>query len=218
MAVLPGGASATLERFLARHPGAHIAALAIDDPADQAARLARAGIAPVSVTDTDRAINAADPAAPRARFTVVMPPDQPEGRVLLVRQHTPDLLWREQFLHHPNHAARLAAVVLAVADQAAAASRLSRLAGRPVLPDPLGGYALDLPRGAVRLLSSEACASLFPGTDLVPPPGIAGIILATDDGNAALGGVLVQADLPYQQDGAAAVLQVGGVGLRFEPA
>ena len=217
VAVLPGGASATLERFLARHAGAHIAALTIADPAAEAVRLERAGVMPVSVADTDRAVDDADPAAPHARFTLVMPPDQPEGRFLLVCQRTPELLWQERFLHHPNHAAGLVAVALAVTDPAETACRLSRLAGRPMLPDPLGGYALDLPRGTVRLLSVEACAALFPGTEPASAPSIAGVAVATDDGNAAIGRVVEQAGLPYRRDDAAVVLHVAGVGLRFVP-
>ena len=217
MAVLPGGASATLERFLARHAGAHITALAITDPLAEAARLERAGIALVSLAETERAVDDADPAAPHARFTVVMPPDQPEGRFLLVCQRTPELLWQERFLHHPNHATGLVAAVLAVADPAETAARLSRLAGRPVLPDPLGGYALELPRGRVRLLSVEACAALFPGAEPASAPSIAGVILATGDGNADLRRVLAQAGLPHQEVGAAVVLHAGGVGLQFVP-
>src|ERR1700677_872182 len=44
MALAPGGSSATLTRVLARHAGAHIIALAIQDTAATIARLRLAGI------------------------------------------------------------------------------------------------------------------------------------------------------------------------------
>ena len=150
LSVVDGGRSATLDRFLARYAGIHILALAIDDETAALARLRRAGFAQAAVSHTDRAVDDADPAGPRARFALVTPPDPPEGRIHLIRHLTPEALWQERFLHHPNHAIALEEVVLVVAEPAATAARLSRLAGRPVVPDPAGGYALDLPRGRVR--------------------------------------------------------------------
>ena len=152
LSVVDGGSSATLERFLARYAGIHIVALAIDDETAALARLHRAGFAQAAVSQTDRAVDDADPAGPRARFALVTPPDPPEGRIHLIRHRTPEALWQERFLHHPNHAVALEEVVLAVAEPAVTAARLSRLAGRPVVPDAACGYALDLPRGRVRML------------------------------------------------------------------
>jgi len=112
-------------------------------------RLRRAGIAAPDVVHTERALDDTDAAQPRVRFTLLTPPDVPEGRVLLIRHRTPEVLWQERFLQHPNNAVALAEVILAVEDAAASAARFALLAGRPLLPDPLGGYALDLPRGRV---------------------------------------------------------------------
>lgn len=213
MALAPGGTSTTLTRMLARHTGAHIIALAVDDEAATIARLHRAGIDCPGVERSERAIDAADPAGPHARFVHLPVPELPEARINLIRHLTPELLWQERFLRHPNHAVTLEAVVLAVPAPAESAARFSRLAGHPVVPDPEGGYALVLPRGRIRLLPADAM-------DVAPPslPAIVGITLRTDDARAAVARLLAAAGVPHGvADGAVTTLPAssGGVALRF---
>ena len=144
----------------------------------------------------------ADPSAPRARFAHLPVPEQPEARINLIRHLTPELLWHERFLSHPNHAVALAEVVLAVPAPAESAARLSRLAGCPVVPDPAGGYALVLPRGRIRLLPPDAL-------EVMPPsePSIAGITLRTDDTCATITRLLSAAGVPHGvADGAVTTL------------
>jgi hypothetical protein len=161
MAVVPGQSSATLDRFLARGPGAHILALEVADEVAALDRLGRAGIVS-EITTTERDTGQA---GEKARFALIMPPDPPEGRVLLIRQLTRDLLWRPDNAVHPNGAAALAEVVYATDMPAETMTRLSRLSGRPAEPDPLGGYRIPLGRGCVRILPRAAAAMLFPGAD-----------------------------------------------------
>lgn len=212
MALAPGGASATLERMLARHDGAHIIALAIDDEAATLARLALTGIACSGVERSERPIDATAPDGPCARFALLGAPEQPEARINLVHHLTPELLWQKRFLMHANHAVALEEVLLAVPAPVESAARLSRLAGRPVLPDATGGYALELSRGAVRLLPAAACAA--------PPavPGIVGLTLGTDDGNAAITRLLADGAIAHRIVGELVIVaaaDAGGVALRF---
>ncbi len=159
MAVVPGQSSATLDRFLARGPGAHILALEVADEAAAHDRLRRAGIASeMSTTERD-----AGQAGAKARFALVMPPDPPEGRVLLIRQLTRDLLWRSDNVIHPNGAVALIEAIHATDSPAETMTRLSRLAGRAAEPDPLGGFRIPLAHGCVRILPRAVAATLFPG-------------------------------------------------------
>lgn len=209
----PKGSSATLDRFLARYAGIHILAFAIDDPQAALARLTRAGIQGLSVAHFDRAIDAADPASPRARFALIQVPDQPEGRINLVRHLTPEALWQERFLRHANNATALDEVVLCIAEPADTAARFSRLTGCVVIPDPAGGFALDFARGRVRLLS--------PNADVPAVPCIAGLTVRTSDGNAAIARLLRERAIPYRSiDTALTVdaIAAGGVAVRFSPA
>jgi hypothetical protein len=203
--------SATLDRFLARYAGIHILAFAIEDEQAVLERLHRAGIGTAAASQLDRAIDDMDPAGPRARFALIQLPDQPEGRINLVRHLTRDRLWQERFLRHPNNAVALAEVVIAVGEPAETAARFSRLVGCPVVPDPAGGLGLELPRGRVRLLADP---------DIAPLPRITGLTVQTADRNEALGRLLGERGVAHHRHGDALLVdmgEAGGVDLRFVP-
>ncbi len=159
MATVDGGTSATLARFLARHAGAHLLAFGVDDLAGAGARLERACDEVPAASWTERAVDDGDPAGRRARFGLIGPFDRPEGRVHLVHHETPEALWQDRFVRHPNHALALEEVVLTVPEPAVTAAWYSQLVGRAVVPDRAGGFALPLPRGRVRILGGDRAAS-----------------------------------------------------------
>jgi Glyoxalase-like domain len=209
----PNAHSATLDRFLARYAGIHILAFAIDDPQAELRRLQRAGVEAPSVADFERAIDDTDPTGPRARFALIQLPDQPEGRINLVRHLTPQALWQERLLRHANHATVLDEVALAVAEPAETAARFSRLIGCVVIPDPGGGFALDLARGSLRLKPPE------PGIGVVPC--ITGLSVRTSDGNVAVSRLLAERGIPHRSRDNALIVEAaaaGGAELRFMPA
>ena len=181
----PAATSATLERFLARYPGAHILAFSVTDPQAEVVRLQRAGVAAPAVTRFERSIS--DGSSEMARFDLIQLPDQPEGRFNLVHHQTPDLLWQHRFLHHANNAVSLLTVELTVAEPLATAARLSRLLGCPAVPDPTQGVALELTRGRLRLIEG-------------PGPRITKLTISTPDassttveiGASKAGGVALQ--------------------------
>ncbi len=175
----------SIDRFIARYAGLHILALGIADEQAALARLRAAGLDIPGVLHLVRPVDGADPDGLQARFARLPLPDAPEGRIQLIRHLTPEAIWQERFMVHPNRAVALEAMVLAVANPAETAARLSRLAGRPVTPDPAGGFALALSRGLVRVLDPEALGGVLPG--VLPPalPFMAGIVVRTDDAAAA---------------------------------
>jgi hypothetical protein len=215
LSVIDGGHSATLDRFLARYAGIHILSLAIDDPHAALARLHRAGLPDAAVSNTERATDDADPRSPRARFSLVTTPDMPEGRIHLIRHHTPEALWQDRFTHHPNHAVALEAAIIVSAHPAETAAALSLRSGRYLLPDPAGGYRLALSRGSVRILPPEALATVLP--DAVAPtlPWIGGIALRTDDSTAALRRWLDERKVAYVAGPHGVSIIAGGATLLF---
>ncbi len=174
-----------LDAFLARYAGLHILALRIDDEDAALTRLRRAGLDIPGVLHLERPVDSADPDGPQARFARLPLPDAPEGRIQLIRHLTPEAIWQERFMGHANRAVALDALVMVVANPAETAARLSRLAGRPVVPDPAGGFALTLARGTVRVLPPEALAAVLPGVTAPTLPFMAGITVRTDDAAAA---------------------------------
>ena len=215
LSVVDGGHSATLDRFLARYAGIHILAFAIDDPDATLARLHRAGFVDASVSMTERAVDDADPDSARARFTLVTTPDIAEGRIHLIHHHTPEALWQERFLHHPNHAVALEEVVIVAAQPAETAVRLSLRAGRPVMPDPVGGYRLALPQGCVRILPPDGAAMVLPDSVAPSLPWIAGVTLRTDDATEALRRWLDEHSVPCNATQRGVSIAAGGMTLRF---
>jgi hypothetical protein len=189
LATVPGQTSATLDRFLARGPGAHILALEVGDETAARDRLCRAGIsAEVLATEREAGQDGA-----KARFALVMPADPPEGRVLLIRHLTRDLLWRADNVVHANRALALKEAIYVTDSPAETMTRLSRLAGRPAEPDPLGGYRIPLTRGVLRILPP---AALFPDTTSAVP--LACLTIVAD------------ADAPTGR-----TVHAGGVAIRF---
>lgn len=172
----PARPSATIARFLAHHTGIHVLTLATDDEDAALARLGRAGFA----TAIARSTRPAPPAEGEATFAR-LPLAEADPRLQLLRHLTPGLVWQEQFLAHPNGARALREVIVAADPPAVFAARLARAAGLPVVPDPLGGLALRLPGGQVRILPPDAAARLLPGTPVPALPAILGIVVETDD-------------------------------------
>jgi hypothetical protein len=211
----PAAPEQGLGALLARYAGIQILALAVDDAAANLARLRAAGLAIPGVAYLERPVDDAQPDAARARFARLPLPDAPEGRIQLIEHLTPEAIWQERFMGHANRAVALAEVTMAVAVPAETAARLSRLAGRPVVPDS-GGFALELPRGRVRVLPPDLGP---PGEGGAPClPWIGGLTLRTDDGNAALRAHLAGTGVSFADESGGVVVgegETGGVRLRF---
>jgi hypothetical protein len=216
--VRPNASSATLDRFLARYDGAHILAFSVGDTQAAIARLRLAGIPGPTVSQFERPIDDTDIQGPHARFELIQLPDQPEGRINLVRHLTPEVVWQERFLRHPNNATVLDEVIVVVDQLADTAMRFSRLVGCPVIPDPPGGFVLELAQGRVRLLADTSLPSVLPDVDVTALPRIAGLAVRTADRNQAISRVLVERGIAYRRHGDALLIDAaaaGGVALRF---
>jgi hypothetical protein len=184
-----------VDRFVARHAGAHILALAIGDAEGNLARLRRGGLDIPGIAWLERPV---EPGGPTARFARLPFPDAPEGRVQLVQHLTPGLVWDPRWMGHRNGADAIETAILVSAEPAATTTRLARLTGLPAEPDPLAGFRLRLPGapGAagpaspametrIRILPPEALPRLLPGVEAPTLPFMAGVVIRTTDGGAA---------------------------------
>jgi hypothetical protein len=181
----PGLFDNGLGRFIARYRGLHILAFGVPDAAAELPRLQRAGFGITAVAPLQRPVDDSAPDGPLARFSRLPMPDAPEGRLQLIEHHTPELLWQERWMNHPNHAVALEAAILVVDSPADTAARLSRLTGGVLEPDPAGGLTLPFRQGRLRILPPDALDAVLPGVAAPVLPFIAGFMLRTDDGNAA---------------------------------
>ncbi|EFH09479.1 hypothetical protein HMPREF0731_4315, partial [Pseudoroseomonas cervicalis ATCC 49957] len=81
--------------------------------------------------------------------------------------------------------------------------------------DPAGGYALRLPQGGVRILPPEALAAVLPGVEAPTLPFLAGYVIRTDDGNAAIRARLGEALRPVPGGLMVPPALAGGAALVF---
>ena len=115
------------------------------------------------------------------RFTVVRTPPgtMAEGRIQFCQHHTPQWVWQERWVAHPNLAVALTGAVICAADPAETARRYARYTG--LLAQVSGSiWRVDTARGCLFLVDP---ITLRRRLDLEPPslPWIAGYILESDD-------------------------------------
>jgi hypothetical protein len=96
----------------------------------------------------------------------------PEGRVQYVQQLTPEVIWKDRFVRHPNGVTGLTAVYVVADDPAAVASRWARFSG--LLPRSANGLvSLEAARGRVLIGTREQLFESAPAA-----PALAGYSLA----------------------------------------
>ena len=218
----PAGATpvaSQLRAAIKRYVGVHLIAFGTASPEADHARLAKAGFSPLDSVALQREIGTWS-GTETARFTVVrVPPGKmEEGRIQFCRHHTPELLWQERWLAHPNRAAALNGVILRVVDAQEAAQRYARYTG--LLAQVSGSvWRVATARGYLVFTDRDV---LHRRLGVVPPslPWIAGYVLESED-IAATGDILRKAGVPVHVLGNHRLLvnlppAVGGIVI-FEP-
>jgi hypothetical protein len=181
-----------LDAAMARYPGVHLAAFAVDDAADAHRRLAAEGFRVRPLVDMRRPVDTGAGTG-TAAFAVarVEPDEMPEGRIQILTHRTERMVWQPRWLSHPNGALALASVTIAVADVDEAARRFARFTGRDAVPHP-HGQTIALDRGRIDLVAADALAQMLPEVSIPSLPfiGACGIRVKS---LAALGDLLERA-------------------------
>jgi hypothetical protein len=147
-----------LRERIADHVGLHLAAFSSADTAAEHRRLAAVGFPTLPLVDMRRPVKTAA-GSEDARFTIarVAPGSMAEGRVQFLTHHTEPLVWRPDFLDHPNGAEALTGLWIAAADPSEPAERFARFAGRPATRvGAVTTIALD--RGGIHVAAPEFLA------------------------------------------------------------
>lgn len=160
---------------LARYAGLHLFALSAADAEIEHRRLTEASFPMRPLARLRREL--AEPGL-EAAFSVVRVAAEamPEGRVQICTHHTPELIWTDADMRHPNGTIGLVDSLIVVADLDDATERFTRFAGRSGHRDA-GQAIIRLDRGALVLMTPERAAQAqFPP---IPPPYGAAVTLAT---------------------------------------
>jgi hypothetical protein len=165
-----------LRTTMARYGGVHLCCFGTPDAEGEHRRLGDHGFSPLPVVDLQRETAERQ----TAKFHVVRaaPEKMPEGRIQFVQHHTPEHLWRPQYLGHTNNVVKLACVFVVACDSADAAARWAEFGA--LLPRPAGGYVhLQASRGHI-LVGTRAQWSALLG-DAPAAPALAGYALECRD-------------------------------------
>lgn len=167
--------SRQLSERIADHVGLHLAAFSTADAGAEHARLAGAGFRTLPLVDMRRPV-ALDGVTGDASFTIarIAHGTMPEGRTQFLTHHTERLVWRTDYLDHPNGAVALNALWLAADDPVEAAARFARFTGRPA--QPRGAVmTIRLDRGALHVATRAFLAEHLG----IVPAGVGPCLVAT---------------------------------------
>jgi len=165
--------------FLDRFEGIHITAFRCDDA--DAAHAALTARAEGFDAPLQRQRNAPFGNGTRLfRFRNIFSQDDryPEGRFIVIEHQTPEVIWQDALMTHPNGAVSLKEVVFRADPAAPTERRLANIAG---VPSNRGRF--DLPGGGcVSVLDRAGFAARFPGAATPPAlPAAAAVVVGVAD-------------------------------------
>jgi hypothetical protein len=174
--------SQQLTRATRRYGGIHLIALTVGDAVRAHARLREAGFEPEEPVHLRRPVETRDGAEAEVSFTVlrVPPGKMPEGRVQMLTQNTPALVWQDHLIARDNAVSALTGVLLCVADPTEAATRYARFAGKSATGDR-HYMTIDLDRGRLGFATRRRAQELLPGLVIPSLPFMAAVGLASAD-------------------------------------
>ena len=170
-----------LNAATARYSGLHLLAFSCADAKANHARLTCGGFAMQPLVNLTRSVDGGT-----LRFSVVRlePGQMPEGRTQFLQHDTPDLLWREELMNHPNGIVAVADVAMASADPDEAAQRFERFLGRAPKPHSVGGvdggWRFDLDRASFTILGADSLTAALPGIDIPDLPFVAAFAMRSN--------------------------------------
>jgi hypothetical protein len=185
LAAVPGTdtpLSRQLNAALDRYQGLHLVAFTIDDSEGAYQQLQSGGFTPLDPVHLRRPLTLGDGSEAEVAFTVLrVPPEMmPEGRVQMLRQETPDLVWQDHIIARDNGIIALGGIVLCVDDVDEVSSRFSRFTGKGIDGD--GDYqSLSLDRGRLGFASRAALARYLPGIEAPTTPFMAAVCLQSGE-------------------------------------
>lgn len=174
------------QHFIDRFEGVHITALRCSDADAAFAEIAARcdGLQP----PVDRRRQAPFRDGTREmRFRNIFSRDDafPEGRFIVIEHQTPELIWQEQLMEHPNGAVALEDVQFFAHDSTATVRRISDLTGVEPRAVPDGALRFQLATGAIEVLSPPAFAERFDGAPAPASPSVAACTIAVRQLDAA---------------------------------
>lgn len=160
-----------------RYTGIHLMAFTTPDAERHHARIGAAGFEMQPLVHLTREVEGGT-----LRFSVVrmIHGQMAEGRIQFLQHNTPDLLWREELMEHPNKVVSMTDVAMASADTGETAQRFERYLGFAPAPCD-GGWRFTLGRGSLTILTPDALQDSLPGIAIPDLPFLGAYSLRSED-------------------------------------
>lgn len=161
---------------MARYAGVHLVCFGTSDAAGEHQRLTGHGFEPEPLVNLARTVE--DGRTVRFKVVYVPPGKMSEGRVQYCEHLTPEVIWEERFVSHPNGVQGLGDAYVVAEDPPATAARWALFSG--LLPQPDDDLVrLDTARGRI-FVGTQKTLSAF--MENVPAaPAVAAFALAVKD-------------------------------------
>jgi catechol 2,3-dioxygenase-like lactoylglutathione lyase family enzyme len=211
-----------LDEFLAAREGLMAVAFRTPDAAACAQALRAEGIAADGPKDLKRILELPEGDA-LPEFRLVFTPDEatPGLRSFVCSHLTPEIVWRPEWLEHPNGAQGLSRVVVAVEMPGELGMAYAGLLGMEKVSAADGWIEVRAGACTLTFLGPEELARRYPGAPRHPLPWIVGMSVAVRD-LAATRYFLQVAEVPFRQEPEGRLRiapdQATGVALDFVPA
>ncbi|CAN0162451.1 unnamed protein product [Discosporangium mesarthrocarpum] len=192
--------TAQMDAGLARYTGLHLIAFTVGDTDAATAKLREAGFAPEPPIALRRPMPLDEGGEGTAAFSVIRLPSDAmaEGRVQVLSQDTPDVVWQPSVTADENGLDMLSGLLICADDPEEAATRYARFTGKQKIARGRG-YRIDLDRGRLTICDSGDCRRMLPGIDIPSMPFIAAVSIRSADIGATRV-FLAAADVPLLAD------------------
>lgn len=189
-----------MDAGLARYTGLHLIAFTVGDTDAATAQLREAGFAPEPPIALRRPMPLDDGGEGTAAFSVIRLPSDAmaEGRVQVLSQDTPDVVWQPSVTADENGLDMLSGLLICADDPEETAMRYERFTGKARRAQGRG-YRIDLDRGSLTICTPEDCQILLPGITIPSMPFIAAVSIRSSDINVTRS-FLAAADVPLLSD------------------
>lgn len=202
---------------LARYTGLHLIALTVADTAATTERLRQAGFAPEPPIALRRPMPLDAGGEGTAAFSVIRLPSDAmaEGRVQVLSQDTPDVVWQPSVTADENALDMLSGLLICATDTEEAAIRYERFTGRSKVAAG-DGWRIDLDRGRIAICTASEAPRILPGIDVPDLPFIAAVSIRSADIDATRS-YLASRNVPVLADegGRIVVHPEAGMGAAF---
>jgi hypothetical protein len=213
----PSGVPTPRSRRVERYDGLHIIAFDADDLPGVEQRIRAAGFSTPGVVTLERDVDTPE-GTRTARFErVVAESDRVEELLQVARHLTPQYVFQDRYLRHPNGAQAITEAIFCVADPAEYVARYCAVTGRPA--ERRGAVStISLPTARICIVAPADLDELLPGASAPVLPCMAGFVVSTAslDGVATL---LAERGIPNQHVDGRILVPAGaacGATLLFE--